>query len=683
MGIGDWGLGIGDWGLGKINRESTNQEKIQTLNLVSIIEKYYLPKDIPSPESKNSKTQNLDTNLSDYLSLLSTHHQENINSNKIIQKNEIKKDIIITPKENNQLNKTNNSFSKIFRNYISPYFTLRDLISLKHTNKMFNILIDKKAINICTISNTIKKINSPELRAKIWYHYLNIKEFNKELFQKEERKLNNDKNEINSDKIEEIFYNKCLEIINTLKNDDKEKLLKIFSEEKISSMKVSLDFIVRDIDRTFHTIFFEDQNGKEGTKRVLEALCVIDQNEGYCQGMNFIIGALYYLLRNESQCFYIFNSILNSNLYQYNRIFADNTPDYHCRVHQINYYVKKYIPEVYYHFKKKDIPFDIIYSRWILTLFGNYLNLDRLDFPWTCFFVDKWKGLIKICLIFIYELKDELIKRDMEGISVLIKNDIGKEDKFHLNYNYSFGLYKDKFKVSNKQLRILKDEYYIILAKNKLVKTRENVDKWAEDQKEPLTEYLKQKEKIEQSSNKDIEMYKNLNENANQKYLLCLQRYNTLLKYIKALKKKIDDLANNKYSYEEIFSYFKKNINDILAKNKINLSYIELVESGKISELSQDEQNKIKILEEGKNSIMEKYIPIKDEYDKNNNLLIQCYEIVDKLKFEIDKWEFEKKKRREQMQDYLFIIEQKKDELIKILCEKLKLSDNFKKNNKF
>ena len=667
----------------KINRESTNQEKIQTLNLVSIIEKYYLPKDIPSSESKNSKTQNLDTNLSDYLSLLSTHHQENINSNKIIQKNEIKKDIIITPKENNQLNKTNNSFSKIFRNYISPYFTLRDLISLKHTNKMFNILIDKKAINICTISNTIKKINSPELRAKIWYHYLNIKEFNKELFQKEERKLNNDKNEINSDKIEEIFYNKCLEIINTLKNDDKEKLLKIFSEEKISSMKVSLDFIVRDIDRTFHTIFFEDQNGKEGTKRVLEALCVIDQNEGYCQGMNFIIGALYYLLRNEPQCFYIFNSILNSNLYQYNRIFADNTPDYHCRVHQINYYVKKYIPEVYYHFKKKDIPFDIIYSRWILTLFGNYLNLDRLDFPWTCFFVDKWKGLIKICLIFIYELKDELIKRDMEGISVLIKNDIGKEDKFHLNYNYSFGLYKDKFKVSNKQLRILKDEYYIILAKNKLVKTRENVDKWAEDQKEPLTEYLKQKEKIEQSSNKDIEMYKNLNENANQKYLLCLQRYNTLLKYIKVLKKKIDDLANNKYSYEEIFSYFKKNINDILAKNKINLSYIELVESGKISELSQDEQNKIKILEEGKNSIMEKYIPIKDEYDKNNNLLIQCYEIVDKLKFEIDKWEFEKKKRREQMQDYLFIIEQKKDELIKILCEKLKLSDNFKKNNKF
>ena len=69
---------------------------------------------------------------------------------------------------------------------------------------------------------------------------------------------------------------------------------------------------------------------------------------------------------------------------------------------------------------------------------------------------------------------------------------------------------------------------------------------------------------------------------------------------------------------------------------------------------------------------MEIYIPIKDEYDRNNNLLIQCYETVDNLKFEIEKLEFEKNKKRQQMQDYLFIIEQKKDELIKIVCEKLK-----------
>ena len=675
----------------KINKETLTGEKNPSLNLVAIIEKYYLPKDISLPTKKISKSQNLDTNLSDYLSLLSTSQQNtnNIKKNNIIKSNKMKsendsKNIIITPENN--LNKTNNDFNKIFRNYIAPYFTLKDLIALKCSNKMFNFLIDKKVINFCTISNTIKPIKSRELRAKIWYHYLNIKESIKELFENEQKKINELKLELdkeNPEKKEELFYNKSLEIINLLKNNETEKLLKIYSEEKISSIKVSIDFIVRDIDRTFHTNFFESENGKEGMRRVLETLCTIEQNEGYCQGMNFIIGGLYYLLRSEIKSFYIFNCMLNSNLYQYNRIFADHTPDYQCRVHQINYYLKKYIPEVYYHFKKNDIPFDIIYSRWILTFFANYLNLDKLDFPWTCFFVDKWKGLIKICLIFIYELKDELIKRDMEGISVLIKNDIGKEDKYHLNYNYSFKLYKDKFKVKNKQLRILKEEYYIISAKKKLAETKQNVEKWDEDQKEPLTEYLRQKEKIEKNSINDIELYKSLNETANQKYLLSLRRYNTLIKYVKQLKKKIDNLANNKYSYEEIFSYFKKNINQILEKNKINISYIELIETGKVTELSEDDQNKIKLLEDGKNKIMEKYIPIKDEYDTNNNLLIQCYDMIDKLKFEIEKCEFEKNKRRQQMQDYLFLIEQKKDELIKTLCEKLKLSVNFKKTNSF
>ena len=675
----------------KKNKEISIKEKSPSLNLVSIIEKYYLPKDISLSTSKTFKTQNLDTNLSDYLSLLSTSQKNNNinikenNNIKIIHtKNEKKENTTLTPiTSDDNKTQTNNIFSKIFRKYIVPYFTLKDLISLKHSNKMFNFLIDKKAINLCTISNSIKKIKSPELRAKIWYHYLNINEFNKELFEKEKKKLKNISEEITQEKIEEIFYNKSLEIINLLKNNKNEELLEIYSEQKISSMKTSLEFIIRDIDRTFHTNFFENENGKIGMQKILEALSTIEQNDGYCQGMNFIIGGLYYLLRNEQKSFYIFNCILNSNMYYYNKIFADNTPDYHCRVHQINYYMKKYIPEVYYHFKKKDIPFDIIYSRWILTFFANYLNLDKLDFPWTCFFVDKWKGLIKICLIFIYELKDELVKRDMEGISVLIKNDIGKEDKYHVNYNYSFKLYKDKFKVKNKQLRILKEEYYISLAKKKLDLTKQNIDKWAEDQKEPLTEYLKQKEKIEQGSIKDIETYKNLNESANQKYLLTLQRYNTLKKYIEILKKKIDEVANNKYSYEEIFSYYKQNINQILEKNNIKISYLELIESGRISELSEDEQNKIRILEEGKNSIMEKYIPIKDEYDRNNNLLIQCYEMVDNLKFEIEKLEFEKNKRRQQMQDYLFIIEQKKDELIKILCEKLKLSVNFKKTNSF
>ena len=660
----------------KLDEKNIDKDKNETTNLVNIIEKYYLPKDITI--NQTSKSNSLDTNLSDYLSLLSTYDINHSNKKrKLSDPNNISSD-----------NTKNSNFPKIFRNFIVPYFTLPDLISLKRSNKMFNYLIDKKSINICVLSNVTKKLKSNELRASIWYHFLKIKEFNKELFEKENKKFINDDNSENNtnnddDKNEEIFYNKSLDIINKIKNNEKDKLLAIYDKEKIISIENSIDFINRDIDRTFHYEYFEKDNGKNEMRRVLEALCTISYNEGYCQGMNFIIGGLIYLLRSEYKSFYIFNCILNNNLYQYNRLFADNTPDYYCRVHQINYYVKKYIPEVYYRFKNKQIPFDIIYSGWILTLFGNYINIDKLDFPWTCFFIDKWKGLIKICLIFIYELKDELIKRDLEGISVLIKNEVAKKNKYHQNYNYSFSLYKDKFKVKNKQLRILKDEYYIKLAKTKLDKTQENIDKWADDQKGPLNEYLTEKEKIDQSSIKEIEKYKNLNEIANQKYLISLQRYNTLIKYIHQLKVKIDKLATNKYSYEELFSHFKKAINQIIIKNNVNGLYKDMLENNKLLELNNEEKNKIKLLEEEKNKIVEKYIPIKDEYDTSTRLLLKCYEIMDNFKYEVDNWEFEKNSRKKQMHDYLFTIEQKKDELIRKLSEQLKLSVNFKKNNNF
>ena len=668
----------------KNNEKNTNPGKNDSSNFINIIEKYYLPNDTTNIQTTKSNT--MDTNLSDYLSLVSTSKE-----NKITIKSESQNSTIITTP-----NEKNHNFSKIFRNYIFPYFTLKDLIALKKCNKMFNFLVDKKSINLCVLSNTTKKLKSIKLREEIWYHYLNIKQFNKELFEKENKKFNNDINKDNKNNIgkninndndyeneEKIFYNKSVEIIIKIKNNEKEGLPEIYNEKKIQSIEKSLDIINRDIDRTFRHPFFTEENGKEGMRRILEALCTISYNEGYCQGMNFIIGGLFYLLRNEYKCFYIFNCILNNNLYQYNRLFADNTPDYYCRVHQINYYVKKYIPEVYYHFKKKSIPFDIIYSGWILTLFGNYLFLDKLDFPWTCFFIDKWKGLIKVCLIFIYELKEEILKRDLEGISVLIKEEVFKKNKYHNNYNYSFGLYKDKFKVRNKQLRILKEEYYINLAKKKLDTTQENIDKWADDQKGPLNEYLTKKNKIEQSSIKDIEKFKNLNEIANQKYLLSLQRYNTLIKYIHDLKIKIDKLASDKYSYEDLFSYFKKAINQIINKSNIHGLYKDMVENNKLLELTDEEKNKIKILEEEKNKIMEKYIPIKDEYDMNTRILLKCYDIMDSFKNEVENWELEKNKRRQQMQDYLFIIEQKKDELIKILSEKLKLSVNFKKNNIF
>ena len=623
-----------------------NKKKNEDLNnKENIFQKYYLP------HKKEIKNKNID--FLDYTSFLSTSKM-----------NESKEEINIT---------MSIKFKKIFYNSIIPYLSPKDLISFKICSKITNSFITKKAIDICIISNSSKNFKSPKQRSSIWKYYLNIDNFKSKLFEEDKIKFdcgitdNNNSNNINDNK-DIIYYNiavELTEIIKNEKNDEKNNdiLNKIYSEEKLKSIKKSIEFIRRDVDRTYYIDYFTKGDGKNELKRVLESMCTIKDHIGYCQGMNFIVGAMIYLLKSELDGFYIFNCLLNS--YELNTLFEYNTPDYNTRVFQLNYYVKKYLPKVFNHFKKNNLSFDLIYSGWLLTLFSNYYDIEKLDFPWTCFIIDKWKGLIKVCLIIIYELKNELIQCNLESLTSLLKKN---EYKFNNDFNKSVDLYKNKFKVTNKQLRQLKNEYYTDLVKKKLEETKTEVDKWEEDQRQPLIEYLKEKTKIENNVIKDIETYKLLNEQSVKKYLLYLKKYDELMNYVHSLKKRINELASIKYDYEELFEYYKnaiKQINDNKYNNK------------------QQKENIKNLLENEKNKLLEKYLVIKDEYNIKNQILYKLCYVIDKLSHELNKWEKEKNKKKQQMQDYLFLYEKKQDELIKNLSDKLKLSSIFKRTNKF
>ena len=451
-----------------MNHENSN-------NKINIFQKFYLPKE---KEIKNDNFSNID--FLDYNSFLS-----------VTTKKEPKEDINIS---------MSIKFKKIFYNSIIPYLSPKDLMSFKICNKITNSFITKKAIDICIISNISKGLKSPKRRASIWNHYLKIDNYKSKLFEEDKIKfncgINNNKGNSIDDNKDILYYNiaiKITEIIKNEKNDEKNNIIlnKIYNEETIKSIKKSIEFIRRDIDRTYYIDYFTKGDGKIELKRVLESMCTIKDHIGYCQGMNFIVGAMIYLLKSEIDGFYIFNCLLNS--YELNTLFEYNTPDYNTRVFQLNYYVKKYLPKVFNHFKKNNLSFDLIYSGWLLTLFSNYFDIEQLDFPWTCFFIDKWKGIIKICLIMIYELKNELIKCNLESLTTLLKENIYKNNN---NFNNRIDLYRNKFKVTNKQLNKLKNEYYTDLVKKKLEDTNKEIDKWEEDQRQPLIEYLDEKKKF-------------------------------------------------------------------------------------------------------------------------------------------------------------------------------------------
>ena len=83
-----------------------------------------------------------------------------------------------------------------------------------------------------------------------------------------------------------------------------------------------------------------------------------------------------------------------------------------------------------------------------------------------------------------------------------------------------------------------------------------------------------------------------------------------------------------------------------------------------------------------KNKILEKYGPIKKEFDSKNEILFNKCDIIDKYKTEFDKWLDKKNKTKDEMEKYLFEVEEKNKEFIQVLSEKLKLSENYKKTYK-
>jgi len=652
----------------KYNDDDINDAK----NPENLFEKYYLQ-------------QNNKTNLNSSNNISQSSTKSNLSSSQISNTTDINIE-------------STNYFTKCFHNSVVPYLSINDLINLKKCSKLLNLIINQKAITICILSNSIKNFPSNEYRMSVWGHYMGLKDFTTSLLAQYLNKKDDDENK-NKDlnEQEKEYYKYITQVIEKITNNEEltEEQKQVYTEDKIKKIKNSIDFIKRDIDRTFYTDFFTKEDGKVQLKNVLERMCAVPGNVGYCQGMNFIVGSMLFLFKNEVKTLFIFSNLIQK--YELTNLFAYNTPDYGIRVYQLNYYVKKYIPSVYYHFKNNGLSFDMIYSRWFLTLFANYLDINRLDFPWSCLFIHKWKGLIKICLFLIYELKEQLLKCDLVKLSNLLKEDI---IKYHNNYMHSFFLYQKYFKVKNKKLKELRNEYFIDLAKQKLEDTNSEVDQWEEDQKQPLNEYLEKKNKLEIESEKQIEIYKKLQEEANKKYLIAFRIYSTYMKGVRQFQEGIDKIATQKYDYDKLLLHYNNTINEIdNPKNdnennenkKEDDKNIDIKEKKKMEKAEKALMKKKKkemkakraMLVKERNKIMEKYAPVKKEFDIKTDLLYKKCDTIDKYKIELDRWDNEKNKIRNDMQQYIFDVEEKNKEYIQVLSDKLKLSENYKKSYKF
>jgi len=551
-------------------------------------------------------------------------------------------------KRQNDENIINNKFRSLFSSenlritcYIIPYLTYKEVISLSKVNKSFHKTIrSHKVIK----SYIIKSKLQPESRLLFYSTNLNLSSIKLTIEQ-----------ELSEYKIKDNYYQKILSLAKEAYNKDK-KFKKICDE------------IDRDLHRTFYNKKFTKGNGRQMLRNVLASIGFIRPEIGYCQGMNFIGGALINLIDNEEKCFWIFLSFIdNINL---NLLYLKNMPDFLIRVYQLKKFMEFYFPKLYNHLRRTQINIDLFFSKWLLTIFANYFPFDVLYKVWDVFIIDKWKALFKFCMIILFFMKEDMMKMDLGMFFDYFRSD---EVLTSLSFEQMIKHYND-YKITNKKLKELKEDYYVSQVEAKL--NNPNTE-WEDDQNEYVINYKKELEYHLKMVKEPMDNLLKKIEKIDKEYDIKLEKYDKQFDIVSKLKIEIDAKNEVKTGYENILKNLENSniINNENNDNNNKLNYTEGILVSIKSFFTTDNSENAKIQKKIKdiNKILEEKI-------KNLNY---NEKILDKYKNELEKSRNEQNLLKQQLLNMEKNSNKTKKDLLKNLSEKLKLSAKFVATSKY
>ena len=552
-------------------------------------------------------------------------------------------------------------FNKSNTNIVScilQFLEFKDIIEFQHTNKHFQKLLgNKKILRNYALSGVLDAEN----RLIFYETFINVQEI----------KLNL-RNELSKYNIRSNIFKNILH----LANDFKEK------DEKFSYVH---EQISKDINRTFYTEKFKSGNGKEMLYNILLSIAFIRPEIGYCQGMNFIVGALINFIDNEEKCFWIFLYFIDS--IGLKMLYLQNVPDYLIKLYQLNYFVKENFPKLFPHLKRNQINPDIFFSKWILTIFSNFLPFETLYNVWDLFIIDKWKAIFTFSIIMVNYMKDKLMNLDLYTFSPYVRNNAN----INLLSFAEMSKYYNYYKISNKKLEELKEDFFVEDLKTKL---EINNSKWAKEQNYHVTNYQYELNHFICNLKKPVEKLQQQIAHINLECEEKSKKYEEKLTVVNDLKSKLEKEIETKTEYENILKQFYPG--DIANKNylvdtnnlsKMNKGFSPINKTFKKSETQKIQKhgsmNKRKIrfsfnikhiIKRNSNdydTILKKLNSLNKEIDKNNRTLLTECQKLDKRQNNMNKVVHKRDELKKQLDIILNTSEAMKRELIKNLSHKL------------
>ena len=190
--------------------------------------------------------------------------------------------------------------------------------------------------------------------------------------------------------------------------------------------------IERDIIRTFSDI----SNQKNNKIHILKNLCMYASSltkDGYCQGMNFVVGFILKLTNfKEVKAYYFIKHIFPEIKGYFERGFP-------LLKKNINLFYKlfsKLYPQLDLHFSKNDVFAQFWVGKWLQTLFTLSLPFEELCYMWDLLLIKGFDFAIYISLSIIGYLEKYLMKlEDSSDILSYLKNSLNPEESNSIGLN--------------------------------------------------------------------------------------------------------------------------------------------------------------------------------------------------------------------------------------------------------
>ena len=191
------------------------------------------------------------------------------------------------------------------------------------------------------------------------------------------------------------------------------------------------DQIEKDIYRTFKEEKTNNEINK--LKNILIAFTNLNNDLGYCQGMNFIAGFLLKICNyNEIDTFYLFCFVLE----KINGYFMQDFPLFNYNLYLFNNYFKIFFPKLEKHFKEIELPLELWIGKWIQTLFIISLPFEETCRIWDYLFIYGFDFIILICLGIIFYMEDDLlIIKDSSDVMYFFKESFSPKDSELISEN--------------------------------------------------------------------------------------------------------------------------------------------------------------------------------------------------------------------------------------------------------